>query len=128
MTPTRSQKHGISNVSSPLPLSKLVLNALPSSAIVKDKLIPVERVIQKYPKLEGESKAGTLACKLAREAIYKSNEGVHSRWKPRITWFIKQGVKGVKKGYVHTISSILEESREVRTDLEKVFGVGAAVV
>ena len=68
MTPTRSQKHGI--VSSPLPLSKLVLNALPSSAIVKDKLIPVERVIQKYPKLKGESKAGTLACKIAREAIF----------------------------------------------------------
>ena len=45
-------------------------NALPSSAINKEKLASVEEVMKKYPKLRQESKAGTLACKLAKEAIF----------------------------------------------------------
>ena len=55
---------------SPLPLSKTTMNALPSSSINKERLSSIEDVIQKYPKLKQESKAGTLACKLAKEAIF----------------------------------------------------------
>ena len=45
-------------------------NALPSSMIKTAGLCRVEDVIARYPKLRGESKAGTLACKLAQEAIF----------------------------------------------------------
>ena len=55
----------------PLPLSSSNNVAiLPSSAINKEKLIPVQDVIAKYYKIKGESKAGALACKIAREAIF----------------------------------------------------------
>ena len=66
-TPKRSAP--VSN-ESPLPLLKTATNALPSSAINKEKLASVEEVMKKYPKLRQESKAGTLACKLAKEAIF----------------------------------------------------------
>ena len=55
---------------SPLPLTKTAINALPSSAINKEKLVSVEEVIKKYPKLKQESQAGSLACKIAKEAIF----------------------------------------------------------
>ena len=59
---------------SPLPLKRgLSLKSLPSSQISKGKLLPVEAVIEKYPKVRVESKAGTLACKLAKEAIFGSD-------------------------------------------------------
>ena len=45
-------------------------NSLPSSSIQKDKLATIEDVLEKYPQLRGESKAGSLACKLAKEAIF----------------------------------------------------------
>jgi len=53
----------------PLPV-KAASNALPSTEINGSKLIPVSTVLLKYPKLKGESKAGTLAVKLAREALF----------------------------------------------------------
>lgn len=59
------------SVSQPLPLSNVSSSAcLLSSEIAKDKLIPVEATLLKYPKLKGDSKAGTLACKLAKESIF----------------------------------------------------------
>ena len=42
---------------------------LSSSTINKEKLITVEQVIKKYPKLKTEGKAGTQACKIAREVL-----------------------------------------------------------
>ena len=55
----------------PLPLSSNSnVTVLPSSAINREKLIPVKEVIAKYYKMKGESKAGALACKIAREAIF----------------------------------------------------------
>ena len=45
-------------------------NTLPSSVINVDSLHDVDDVIEKYPKLKGESKAGTLAVKLAKEALF----------------------------------------------------------
>ena len=67
-TPTRSAP--TTSKDSPLPLSKTCINALPSSAIHKDTLISVEDVFKKYFKLKHESKVETLACKLAKEAIF----------------------------------------------------------
>ena len=49
---------------------KKASNALPSSAINKEKLKAPVLVIKQHPKLRGDSKAGTLAVKLAREAIF----------------------------------------------------------
>lgn len=49
---------------------KKASNALPSSAINKEKLKAPDLVIKQHPKLRGDSKAGTLAVKLAREAIF----------------------------------------------------------
>ena len=45
-------------------------NNLPSCSIDKSSLVPPEDVIWKYPKLKGESKAGKLAVKLAKEAFF----------------------------------------------------------
>ena len=59
--------------SSPLPLSRLQTDnphALPSSRIDRSKLDTVEKVVQKHHKFRGECKAGTLACKIAKEAIF----------------------------------------------------------
>lgn len=53
----------------PIPVKK-ASNALPSSAINKEKLKAPVLVIKQHPKLRGDSKAGTLAVKLAREAIF----------------------------------------------------------
>lgn len=53
----------------PMPIKK-ASNALPSSAVNKDKLKPAALVIQQHPKLRVEGKAGTLAVKLAREAFF----------------------------------------------------------
>ena len=36
----------------------------------KKKLVPVDHVLSKYPKLKGESSAGTLANKISQEAIF----------------------------------------------------------
>ena len=74
-TPSRSAPTCTAPTSkdSPLPLSKMCTNSLPSSAIRKDNLLSVEDVLKKYPKLKHESKAGTLACKLAKEAIFGSD-------------------------------------------------------
>ena len=44
--------------------------SLPSCEIQKSWLIPVEDVLCRYQKLKTESKVGTLAVKLAREAIF----------------------------------------------------------
>lgn len=68
-TPNRPQKSQTSG-SSPLPLTKLQGNALPSSAIDTSKLVSIESVIEQYPKLKTESKAGTLACKIAKQALF----------------------------------------------------------
>ena len=38
----------------------------------KTKLSTIERVVEKYPKLRGDSKAGTLACKIAKEALFST--------------------------------------------------------
>ena len=43
---------------------------LPSSEIKKDKLVPADHVIQKYPNLRKNNVIGTLAVKLAKEAFY----------------------------------------------------------
>ena len=54
-----------------LPLGHInMTNSLPSSSIKKDSLATIEDVLDKYPNLRGESKAGTLACKIAKEAIF----------------------------------------------------------
>ena len=45
-------------------------NHLPSCSIDKSSLMPPEDVVRKYPKLKGESKAGKLAVKLAKEAFF----------------------------------------------------------
>ena len=66
-TPSRPQANA---TTSPLPLTKLQGNALPSSSIDKSKLLPVEKVIEQYPKLKSEGKAGTLACKIAKQALF----------------------------------------------------------
>lgn len=44
--------------------------ALPSSIIKKDKLVPASHIFQKYPKLLCESRIGTLAVKLAKDAYF----------------------------------------------------------
>ena len=49
---------------------KSAVGTFPSSTINKDKLIPVSNVFQKYPKLLCESKVGTLAVKLAKDALF----------------------------------------------------------
>ena len=69
---TPNRRYASSNFVSPLPLSKLppTAKALPSSAIKNDKLVTVEKVTEKYPKLKEECKAGTLACKIAKEALF----------------------------------------------------------
>ena len=72
-TPSRSAPTASTNKDGPLPLAKMCTNALPSSAIRKDTLLSVEDVLKKYPKLKHESKAGTLACKIAKEAIFGSD-------------------------------------------------------
>ena len=73
-TPSRSAPTACTSKDSPLPLSRMCTNnALPSSAIRKDTLLSVEDVLKKYPKLKYESKAGALACKLAKEAIFGSD-------------------------------------------------------
>ena len=43
---------------------------LPSSAINKQKLVTVNDVIMKHPKLRCSSKVGTLAVKLAKDAFF----------------------------------------------------------
>ena len=45
-------------------------NVLPSSTILKDKLASVAQIINNYPKLRCESKAGTLAVKVAKNAVF----------------------------------------------------------
>ena len=52
-----------------LPIGEIV-NALPLSAINKESLSGIEEIIDRYPKLQTLCKAGSLACKLAREAIF----------------------------------------------------------
>lgn len=75
-TPTSPSVSGPSTAanssgSKPKPVAiKKAGNALSSSAINKEKLKPASRVIQEHPKLRGECKAGTLAVKLARQAIF----------------------------------------------------------
>ena len=69
-TPTNSMQQVSSTPTrKPLPI-KAASNALSSSEIKKTKLMPVADVLLKYPKLKGDSKAGTLAVKLAREALF----------------------------------------------------------
>ena len=51
-------------------VSKTTANHLPSSVIQKQLLSKPDDIILKYPKLRGESKAGSLAVKLAKEAIF----------------------------------------------------------
>lgn len=87
-TPKRPQKQLTSK--SPLPLTKTQLNnehTLPSSIIEKSKLTSVEDVITKNPKLMVECKAGTLACKIAKDALFgtdvmKACTPIGSRDKP----------------------------------------------
>ena len=88
-SPPRHSRRSEPN-SSPLPLSKLQASnphALPSSRIDRSKLETVEKVIEKYPRLRAECKAGTLAWKVAKEAIFgpevmKECTPVGSRDKP----------------------------------------------
>ena len=59
--------------SNPNPKPKPILtlnNLLPSSAINKEKLKSCTAILSKYPKLRGESKAPTLAVKLAHECFF----------------------------------------------------------
>ena len=59
------------NQSDPKPKQILMgNNPLPSSAIQREKLKSRSWVLSKYPKLRGESKAPTLAVKLARECFF----------------------------------------------------------
>ena len=66
-----------------LPIGEIV-NALPSSAINKDSLSGIEEIIDRYPKLQILCKAGSLACKLAREAIF--GEEVLKQCTPKGNW------------------------------------------
>ena len=50
--------------------SKVNTNCLPSSQIDKTKLKPAEEVVAKYRTLRGESKAGKLAVRLAKESFF----------------------------------------------------------
>ena len=50
-----------------------IIDALPSSAIDKESLSDIEDVINHYPKLQSLCKAGSLSCKLAREAVFRGN-------------------------------------------------------
>jgi len=61
-----------SNPPEPLGLKPVSANhaVLPSSAIQSHKLLPVSKVLEKYPKLLDESNAGNLAQKLAKEAFF----------------------------------------------------------
>ena len=70
-TPTNSVQQSVANTPTrkPLPV-KAASNALPSSEIKRSKLMSVPDLLLKYPKLRGDSKAGTLAVKLAREALF----------------------------------------------------------
>ena len=52
---------------------KTAANKLPSSTINKGQLLQATSVIQKYPGLVYESKIGTLATKLAKEAFFGDN-------------------------------------------------------
>ena len=45
-------------------------NIVPSSAIDMSKLVPISVILCKFPKLRCDSKVGTLAVKLAREAMF----------------------------------------------------------
>ena len=53
----------------PFPI-KCAGHCLPSMEIEVAKLLPVEAVLNKFPKLQCESKIGTLAVKLAKVAIF----------------------------------------------------------
>lgn len=68
---TNSMQQGVANTPTrkPLPV-KAASNGLPSSEIKRSNLTSVTNVLLKYPKLRGDSKAGTLAVKLAREALF----------------------------------------------------------
>ena len=57
-------------VAMPLRPSKTVNNALPSSAIKKEKLIPAALILGKNCKLQVESKVANLAQKLARFSFF----------------------------------------------------------
>ena len=53
-----------------VPVKSRATNHLPSCIIDKSSFMPPEDVIRRYPKLKGESKAGKLAVKLAKEAFF----------------------------------------------------------
>ena len=48
---------------------RAAVGTLPSSTINKDKLVSINIVFQKYPKLLCESKVGTLLVKLAKDSF-----------------------------------------------------------
>lgn len=63
-TPTLAQPAAI------ISATKGEKKALDSSCIDKSKLIPIDMVVAKYPKLRTVSKASTLAVKLAKESVF----------------------------------------------------------
>lgn len=68
------EDHYTPNLPQAVPIKpKTTANYLPSCSIDKPSLLPSQDVIRKYPKLRGESKAGKLAVKLAREAFFGDN-------------------------------------------------------
>ena len=69
-TVTVSTASTVSTTSSPLLINANGKNLLPSSQIERAKLLSAESVLEKYHNLRNESKAPTLAWKLAREAIF----------------------------------------------------------
>lgn len=93
--------------------------SLSSFTINKEKLISVEQVIKKYPKLKTEGKAGTLACKIAREALFgvevmKKCTLIGSRELPGLP--VKE-LAQLKKAMFHSIGKLLSSLKE--------FGSGA---
>ena len=102
-------------------------NSLPSSAICKDNLLSVEDILQEYPKLKHESKAGTLACKLAKEAIFGSDvmkqcTPIGNRELPGLP---EKELKVLKKTM---FTRVLEQQSGIRAGLEEMLGGCTAVL
>ena len=110
-TPGKSQPLTSDSTQSPLPLNKVCVHSLQSSDINKDELISVEKVIAKYLKLKPECKAGKLACKIAKEAVFGAN--VMKRCTPvgntEFPGLPEKELQQLKKSDVHTISTVLEQ-------------------
>ena len=99
-------------------------NILPSSEIPRAGLVPAEHILQKFSRLRCESKVGTLAVKLAREAIFgdKSSHTMYCYGRARTPWASSYRINGTKANAFQTISPALGSPLWVWTVVESMCG------